>query len=89
VFFPKILGFIWVTVARYDSHANGAREISHRLYDENTARALQIIQLCTVLRKPEGYHLSIYILYTYILTYIHIDTQPTSVCRRIERIMLQ
>lgn len=49
MFFPKILGFtsIWVTVARYDSHANDAREISHRLYDENTARALQTIQLCT------------------------------------------
>lgn len=49
MFFLKILGFtcIWVTVARYDSHANGAREISHRLYYENTARVLQTIQLCT------------------------------------------
>jgi len=35
----------------------GAREISHRLHDGNTARALQTIPtiVCIVLRKPEGY----------------------------------
>lgn len=58
VLFPKILGFIWVTVARYDSHANGAREISHRLCDENTLHVhLQTIQhiVCIVLRKPQGF----------------------------------